>query len=87
MPAQELQQPAGRLVYLCEQPPEEPPQLFATLPDMNSVPQVAEAWGVCPKTIRRLIARGELGCVHVGRSVRVTRQQMLDFVNRGGAHE
>lgn len=58
--------------------------LFADVRDVNTVPQVAEAFGVCPQTIRRLIASGELESVHIGRSVRVTRQAMVDFFERQG---
>lgn len=57
-------------------------EFFADAKDVNSVPQVAEAFGVCPQTIRRLIASGELEAVHIGRSVRVTRKAMIDFITR-----
>ena len=73
----------GHFVYMPD--PTDPPQrmeLFGNCADVNSVPQVADALGVCAQTVRRLIASGELGCVHVGRAVRVTRQQMIDFVTR-----
>lgn len=54
-------------------------ELFADAKDVNNVREVAEAFGVCQQTIRRLIASGELESVHVGRAVRVTRQAMIDF--------
>lgn len=59
-------------------------ELFAGVKDVNTVSEVAEAFGVCTQTIRRLIASGELQSVHVGRAVRVTRQAMIDyFVSQG----
>ena len=67
----------------------DPPQpqrveLFAGAKDVNTVPEVAEAFGVCKQTVYRLIASGELESVHVGRAVRVTRQAMVDyFVSQG----
>jgi len=54
-------------------------ELFAGVKDVNNVREVAEAFGVCQQTIRRLIASGELESVRVGRSVRVTRQAMIDY--------
>lgn len=59
-------------------------ELFVGVKDVNNVREVAEAFGVCQQTIRRLIASGELESVRVGRSVRVTRQAMIDyFVSQG----
>lgn len=59
-------------------------ELFGNAKGVNTVPEVAEAFGVCPQTIRRLIASGELESVHIGRSVRVTRSAMVDFITRQG---
>lgn len=59
-------------------------ELFADCADVNTVPQVAEAFGVCAQTVRRLIARGELETVHIGRAVRVTKTAMIDFITRQG---
>ena len=36
-----------------------------------SVKQAAQVLGVSQKTLRRLLARGEINCVRVGRSVRI----------------
>ena len=60
-------------------------ELFGNAKDVNTVPEVAEAFGVCAQTVRRLIASGELESIHIGRSVRVTRSAMLDFIARQGA--
>lgn len=77
----------GHFVFIPDQP--DPPsaervELFAGVADVNTVPQVAEAFGVCAQTVRRLIARGELETVHIGRSVRVTRQAMIRFIEGQG---
>ena len=58
------------------------PELFGSLKDVNTVPEVAEAFGVCAQTVRRLIASGELESVHIGRAVRVTKSSMVDFITR-----
>lgn len=59
-------------------------ELFANAKDVNNVREVAEHFGVCQQTVRRLIASGELESVHIGRAVRVTRQAMIDyFVSQG----
>lgn len=49
-----------------------------------SVDQLADAWQVDPKTVRRLIWKGELGCVHIGRAVRITREQLDAYLGREG---
>lgn len=74
----------GRFVFIPEvaEPSAERVELFAGVKDVNTVPEVAEAFGVCAQTVRRLIASGELDCVHIGRAVRVTKIQMLDFMER-----
>lgn len=84
MAAQELQ--AARVVYLPITQPEEPPQLFASVPDVLDVGSVAELLGVNAKTVRREIERGKLACFHVGARVRITKQQLIAYVG-GGAHE
>lgn len=68
-----------------ESPSVERVELFAGVKDVNTVREVAEAFGVCQQTIRRLIASGELDSVHVGRAVRVTKTAMVDFMARQGA--
>ena len=74
----------GRFVFIPEavEPSAERVELFAGVKDVNTVPAVAEAFGVCAQTVRRLIASGELACVHIGRAVRVTKVQMLDYMER-----
>lgn len=55
-------------------------ELFADLPDVNRVGGVADALLVDKQTIYREISRGRLGCIHVGRALRVTKQQLLQYV-------
>lgn len=55
-------------------------ELFASQPDVMSVPKVAELLGVNAQTVRREIARGRLECIHVGKAVRVTKKQLLEYV-------
>ena len=73
----------AHFILVADPPEESAPgrmELFADVADVNSVPKVAEAFGVCPQTIRRLIASGELASIHVGRAVRVTKTAMINFV-------
>ena len=75
----------GRFVYvpdLADIANEQGAELFGSVKDVNTVPEVAEAFGVCAQTVRRLIASGELESVHIGRAVRVTRSAMVDFIAR-----
>lgn len=46
----------------------------------HSVPWVAEAWGVNPRTIYREVARGNLKCVRIGRVIRITDEQMAKYL-------
>ena len=55
-------------------------ELFSGLPDVCTVPQVAEAFAVNPQTIRNLIASGALQCVRFGSAVRVTKTAMLQYI-------
>ena len=54
--------------------------MFASYPIAGSVDDAAQALGVCPKTIRSLINKGELGSIRVARTVRVTRDHLRAFV-------
>ena len=75
----------GRFVFIPDQadpPSVERVELFAGVKDVCTVPEVAEAFGVCDQTVRRLIASGDLESFHVGRAVRVTKTAMIDFMTR-----
>ena len=54
--------------------------LFDGLPEVVSVPRAADFLGVCDRTVRREIAAGRLSCIRVGRSVRITRDQLSQYV-------
>lgn len=51
-------------------------------PGLLSVPAVAERLDVSEKTVRRMIAAGELPAHHVGRLVRVSADDLLVFLAR-----
>lgn len=74
---------AGRVVYLSEVPTETPPQMFADEPDVFGVTKAAELLDVVPNTIRREIARGRLGCFHVGTRVRITKESLIKYIMEG----
>ena len=61
-------------------------ELFADQPDVLSKKQVSALLQVDPKTIEREIARGRLGCIRVGRCVRITKSQLLDYVKEAIDH-
>jgi excisionase family DNA binding protein len=46
------------------------------------IPQVAEGLDVSTRTVRRLIAKGELVACRLGRSVRVHPEDLAAYVNR-----
>ena len=54
------------------------------LKDVNTRKETAEYFGVDPKTISREIQRGNLKCIHVGRSIRITRQQIATYIVQQG---
>ena len=61
--------------------------IFDGLPEVMTVERVADFLGVCERTVRREIAAGRLSRIRVGRSVRITREQLEQYVNgNGGAY-
>jgi excisionase family DNA binding protein len=48
---------------------------------LADVRAVAEAFGVCPETIRRLVRHGKLKAIHVGRQTRFTRAEIERFLS------
>lgn len=57
------------------------PAMLADLPDVMTVPQVAEVLGVCTKTVYKLISDGELRHLQVGqRNFRVTKLELLRYL-------
>ena len=49
------------------------------------VPQVAQEMAVSVRSVWRLISEGELKVVRIGKSVRVKRDSMQAFCDKGGA--
>lgn len=55
----------------------------STLPiEAYSVQQVAGMLGVSPKTVYRLVADNTLPHIRLGAAVRITRQQLEDFIGK-----
>jgi excisionase family DNA binding protein len=52
------------------------------LPKLHLIDDVAELLGLSSRTVRRLIARGELLACHLGRSVRVHPDDLADYIDR-----
>lgn len=69
-----------KVVYITEVPKADEIRLFENEPDIMNVQQVAQLPGVVPATIRREIQRGSLECIHVGKSVRITKIALLRYV-------
>jgi len=52
------------------------------LPRVFTVKKTADELDVSPKTVRRLIASGELPVTRVGRSIRIMEADLLDLLMR-----
>lgn len=52
---------------------------------LHKVSDIAKAWDMSERSIRRAIASGKLGCFRIGRSVRVSDQQLNDYLESLGA--
>lgn len=48
-----------------------------------TVEEVAERWGVNPRTIREEIARGKIKAIRIGRLVKISRSH-VEFIESGG---
>jgi excisionase family DNA binding protein len=53
-------------------------------PALLTVATVARELSISARSVWRLIGLGELQVVRIGRSVRVTRTSLADFIARGG---
>jgi excisionase family DNA binding protein len=47
-----------------------------------TIPEIADALGVCSKTVRREIERGALKAVRVGRQIRIKSGDFAAYLNR-----
>ena len=70
----------ARLVYLSEAEPGKPPRLFEDEPDVLTVRDAARLLGVDHKTVRREIQRGRMRCTKVGTCIRITKLQLLEYL-------
>lgn len=52
------------------------------VPKLHSIAEVAETLGLSTRTVRRLIAAGELTVCHLGRSVRVHPDDLAEYIDR-----
>jgi excisionase family DNA binding protein len=63
--------------------PSRPRRPHATAPEpLLSVTDAAAHLQVSTKTVRRLLARGELGASRVGRQLRISRSELLAYLRR-----
>lgn len=58
----------------------QPQSMFEGLPELLTFERAADACSVCSRTLRREVERGNLKAVHIGRSVRIPRVELLRFV-------
>ena len=49
---------------------------------MRDIHTIADRLGVCDKTVRRLIARGELRAHRIGRQLRISEQDYIRYLER-----
>jgi excisionase family DNA binding protein len=56
------------------------PQPTAALPRLLTIKLVAAALALSTKTVRRRIESGELKAIHIGRSIRVARDELDRFI-------
>lgn len=54
--------------------------MFKDLPDILTIPQVAQALGIGLKAAYALVNENKLGAVRVGRSIKVPKFSLEEFV-------
>jgi excisionase family DNA binding protein len=47
---------------------------------LRDIPAIARRLGVCDKTVRRLIARGQLRAYRIGRQLRISDQECMRYL-------
>ena len=57
------------------------PALAPSQARLLTLPEVAAFLSVSPKTVRRLIASGELGCVRIGAQLRFERDTLFQWIS------
>lgn len=58
-----------------------------TRPVALTIPEAARRLALSTMTVRRLLERGDLVRVRIGRSVRVLARSVDDLAERGGVHD
>ena len=59
-----------------------PPRVQPAIPQMHAVEAVAQRLGVASKTVRRMIRRGELPVHYVGRLLRVSDDDLGEYLRK-----
>ena len=54
--------------------------MFKDYPDILSISQVADALGICKKAAYDLVNSKKLGCVYIGRTIRVPKFCLEEYV-------
>ena len=54
--------------------------MFREYPDILTIPQVAQALGVSTKAAYALVNDKKLGCIRVGRTIKVPKFSLEEFV-------
>lgn len=54
--------------------------MFKDYPDILTIPQVAQALGIGIKAAYALVKEHRLGAIHIGRTIKVPKQELVDFV-------
>jgi excisionase family DNA binding protein len=58
--------------------------LLSDYPDILTVPQTARALQVSQNTVRRLLTAGAIKARHVGQQWRISRENLIQFIDEGG---
>lgn len=54
--------------------------MFREYPDILTIPQVAQALGICIKAAYGLVKQKRLGAIRIGRTIKVPKEQLVEFV-------
>lgn len=54
--------------------------MFREYPDILTIPQVAQALGICTKAAYSLVKENKLGAIRVGRTIKVPKFSLEEFV-------
>lgn len=52
-------------------------------PPVLNVDEVSQILGVTPKTVRNLIKAGDIPCLKVGRLLRIPKDKLVEFLEKG----